>query len=129
MRHHPALLALAELIWAQPQPESLLELDDSEDLIATLFGLDLAGLHDPLARCTVPGCGAWFWGEDGAVLTYEDSGRSFEVCAGHAYPDDPGCRVYPGVGLEALWREERTARAADLIREYGADTHPQPQEA
>ncbi len=104
------LLALAEAIWAQPQPASLLELDDSEDLIATLLGLDLTGRHDPLTRCEIPGCGAFFWADEGAELVYE-SERRLWACAAHAHPDDPGCRLYPGVGLQARWSEEQAEGA------------------
>jgi hypothetical protein len=115
------LLALAEAMWDAPPPLSMLHLDDHDDLLATLLGLDTAqdAQHDELTRCEADGCGAWFWADDGATVSYE-SGRELTMCDVHAVPDDPGARVYPGVGLDAVWRERDAAAAHRRMRETGS---------
>lgn len=102
----PSLLTLAEAMWDAPPLLSMLYLDDHDDLLATLFGMDMDedAYHDELTRCSADGCGAWFWADDGATVLYE-SGKDLPMCDVHAVPDDPGARVYLGAGLEAAWRD------------------------
>jgi hypothetical protein len=118
------LLALAEAMWtATPYEEprhSLLDIDDADDLLATLLGLDTTedAYHDELTRCQAEGCGAWFWADDGATVSYE-SGRDLTMCDEHAVADDPGARVYPGPRIEALWRDRDAAETSARIRATG----------
>ena len=106
----PPLLALAERIWAAGELEALPLLDDTDDLLAVLLGLDEGAGHEELARCGAPGCGTWFWAEDGADLV--DCGRFTTVCDRHASPDTPGVRIFPGPRLAAIWRERDRSHGA-----------------
>lgn len=98
----------AEALWA-------LTLDDR---LADLLGLGSGDGHDELTRCEYGDCGAWHWADQGATLLYE-SGARLQVCAEHAVRDDPGARVYPGVGLEADLRERDLADMCARIRATG----------
>jgi|GEM_PF-5616032 len=106
------VLIQAEALWAAAT-------DDADDRLADLLGLGPGDGHDELTRCQAPGCGAWLWADEGADLVYE-SGASLRMCEAHAVPDDPGCRVYPGVGLEARWREAEDAARSKRLRETGS---------
>lgn len=112
------LLAIAERMWDAPPLLSMLYLDDQDDLLATLLGLDLRDEHDELTRCEAPGCGAWFWADDGGDVWYQ-SGKALTMCDVHAVADDPGARVFPGPRLEAAWREQDAAQVRARIRATG----------
>lgn len=116
----PDVLALAESMWAEECTRFDVELElDTHDLIAVLIGLDDGEGHDALSRCEYGECGNWFWLDDGAHMLY-DSGADFVVCAEHAYPDDPECRVWPGIGLSEALRERDEAAMCARIRETGS---------
>jgi hypothetical protein len=111
---------LAEALWASTfHGAPGLFGEDTDDRLASFLGLGAGDGHDELTRCEVPGCGVFFWADEGAELVHESEHR-LQVCAAHAFPDDPGCRLYPGVGLEARWRDERSARESELIRTTGS---------
>lgn len=107
----PAVLIQAEALWSAAS-------DDTDDRLADLLGLGPGDGHDELTRCDNPDCRAWFWADAGANVHYE-SGTVLTVCAAHAVADDPGARVYPGVGLESEWRAAEDADRARCILATG----------
>lgn len=86
--------------------------------LAVLLGLGPGDGHDELTRCEYDDCDAWHWADQGATLLYE-SGARLQVCAGHAVPDAPGARLYPGASLEADLRERDLADMSARIRATG----------
>lgn len=104
-----AVLIQAEAMWASTLWGRPGAFDDTDERLADLLGLGPGDGHDELTRCDVDDCRAWFWADEGATVQYE-SGRELAMCAEHAVADDPGARVYPGIGLEAAWRDEQDAR-------------------
>lgn len=108
----PAVVLIqAEALWTATT-------EDADDALADLLGLGPGDGHDELTRCDNPDCRAWFWADEGASVHYE-SGTVLTVCAAHAIADDPGARVYPGVGLESEWRAAEDADHARCILATG----------
>jgi len=106
-----SVLIQAEALWNAAT-------EDGDDRLADLLGLGPIDGHDGLTRCDVPDCGAWFWADEGATVRYE-SGRELTACDEHAIADDPGARVFPGIGLLTTWMAERDAEISHRIRTAG----------
>lgn len=114
----PAIVIQAEAMWASTLHDGPGASDGTDERLADFLGLGVDENHDELTRCDDTECRAWFWADEGGRVRYE-SGREMEMCAEHAVADDPGARVYPGIGLETDWRDAEQAAICDSIRRYG----------
>lgn len=114
----PVIVIQAEAMWAYTLHGAPGAFDDTDERLADLLGLGPGDGHDELTRCEYDRCNAWFWADEGGTVAY-NSGRQMQMCAAHAVPDDPGARVYPGVGLEAAWRDAEQAAISARIRATG----------